>query len=91
MSYISENEYVFHNRTKRFFDKAIKYTEGVLKSEMRNIGRISEDTGSEYYGMQHFITESNWDARELIDRIAVNVSKLLPKRKMTGLIIDESG
>ena len=91
MSYISEYEHVFHNRTKRFFDKAIKYTEGVLKSEMRNIGRISEDTGSEYYGMQHFITESNWDARELIDRIAVNVSKLLPKRKMTGLIIDESG
>ena len=58
---------------------------------MRNIGRISEDTGVDYYQMQHFITESNWDARELIDKIAGSVSSILPKRKMTGLIIDESG
>lgn len=58
---------------------------------MRNIGRISEDTGVDYYQMQHFITESNWKARELIDKVAVSVSSILPKRKMTGLIIDESG
>lgn len=58
---------------------------------MRNIGRISEDTGVDYYQMQHFITESNWDARELIDKVAGSVSSILPKRKMTGLIIDESG
>jgi len=58
---------------------------------MRNIERISEDIGADYYQMQHFITESNWDARELIDKVAGSVSSILPKRKMTGLIIDESG
>jgi len=58
---------------------------------MRNIGRISEDTGVDYFQMQHFITESKWDARDLIDKVAVSVSSILPKRKMTGLIIDESG
>ena len=58
---------------------------------MRNIERISEDTGVDYYQMQHFITESNWNARELIDKVAGSVSSILPKRKMTGLIIDESG
>lgn len=89
--HISDYESVFRNKTKRIFDKAIKYTEGVIKSDMRNIERISEDTGVDYFPMQHFITESNWDARELIDRVAVNVSSILPKRKMTGLIIDESG
>jgi SRSO17 transposase len=89
--HISEYESVFRNRTKRFFDKANKYTEGIIRSEMRNIGRISEDTGVDYYQMQHFITESNWDARELIDKVAGSVSSILPKRKMTGLIIDESG
>jgi SRSO17 transposase len=41
--------------------------------------------------MQHFITESNWDDRLLIDQVAVEVSQVLPKRKLTGLIIDESG
>ena len=58
---------------------------------MRNIGRISEDTGVDYFQMQHFITESKWDARDLIDKVAGSVSSILPKRKMTGLIIDESG
>jgi SRSO17 transposase len=82
--HIAEYESVFRNRTKRFF-------EGIIWSEMRNIGRISEDTGVNYYQMQHFITESNWDARELIDKVAGSVSSILPKRKMTALIIDESG
>jgi len=58
---------------------------------MRNIERISEDTGVDYFQMQHFITESNWNARELVDQVSRNVSSVLPKRKMTGLIIDESG
>jgi SRSO17 transposase len=41
--------------------------------------------------MQHFITESNCDARALEDQVALKVSSVLPKRKLTGLIIDESG
>lgn len=45
----------------------------------------------DYFQMQHFITESNWDARELIDQVAREVSSILPKRKLTGLLIDESG
>ncbi len=89
--HVSDYETVFRNRTKRFFDKAKTYTEGVIKSDMRNIERISENTGTDYFQMQHFITESNWDTRELIDKVARSVSSLLPKRKMTGLIIDESG
>jgi SRSO17 transposase len=58
---------------------------------MRNIERISEDQGIDYFQMQHFITESNWDARGVIDQAAGTVSSVLPKRKMTALIIDESG
>jgi SRSO17 transposase len=41
--------------------------------------------------MQHFITNSNWDEREVIDRSAIQTSQSLPKRKLTGLIIDETG
>ncbi|QQS52759.1 MAG: IS701 family transposase [Bacteroidota bacterium] len=58
---------------------------------MRNIERISEDLGANYHQMQHFITESNWDHRVLINQVAQEVSQVLPKRKLTGLIIDESG
>ncbi len=46
---------------------------------------------SDYYRMQHFITESNWSARQLMDQVACGVSATLPKKKLTALIIDESG
>jgi SRSO17 transposase len=41
--------------------------------------------------MQHFISHSNWNERKVIDRSAIQVSRSLPKRKLTGLIIDETG
>jgi len=44
-----------------------------------------------YFQMQHFITESNWSAHQLMDEVAREVSDVLPKNKLTALIIDESG
>lgn len=82
---------LFCNQTKRFFDKAEQYTKGIVQSELRNIERISEDLDANYHQMQHFITESNWDARSVIDQFSREVSSILPKKKLTGLIIDESG
>jgi SRSO17 transposase len=59
--------------------------------KLQNIERISEDLDADYHQKQHFITESNWDARSVIDQVSREVSSILPKRKLTGLIIDESG
>ena len=58
---------------------------------MRNIERIRENLNSNYFQMQHFISESNWDGRSVIGLVAQEVRQILPKRKLTGLIIDESG
>jgi SRSO17 transposase len=60
-------------------------------SELTNIERISEEMFANYHQMQHFITESPWDYRALMDKVAVDVSRSLPKRKLTGLLIDKSG
>ena len=84
-------EHIFRNRTKTFFDKAELYTKGIVQSQLRNIERISEDLNASYDQMQHFITESNWDERAVIEQVSSEVSSILPKRKLTGLIIDESG
>lgn len=89
--HLIEYKQLFCNRTKRFFDKAEQYTKGIVQSELRNIERISEDLDANYHQMQHFITESNWDERSVIDQVSREVSSILPKRKLTGLIIDESG
>lgn len=90
-SYLSDYEQVFRNKTKRFFNKAQTYCRGIFMSELSNIERISEEMFANYHQMQHFITESPWDYRELMDQVAKDVSNSLPKRKLTGLIIDESG
>lgn len=60
--HVSEYQCLFRNKTKNNFSKAEKYTEGVVQSHARNIEQISEDTGADYHQLQHFITESKWDA-----------------------------
>ena len=62
-----------------------------MQSELRTIEHISEDLDAKYHQMQHFITESNWDERAVIDQVSREVSSILPKTKLTGLILDESG
>lgn len=90
--YLSDYQWIFQNRTKKFFDKARQYTQGLLVSQLRNIEQISDTLGTtDYFQLQHFITESNWSAQNLIDLAAKQTSKALPKRKLTGLIIDETG
>jgi SRSO17 transposase len=89
--HLSVFEHFFRNKTKVFFSKAESYTQGIVKTDMRNIERISENIRTNYFQMQHFISESNWDGQAVIDKVAQEVSKTLPKRKLTGLIIDESG
>jgi len=89
--HLSEYQHIFKNKTKQFFDKAEIYAQGLLMSENRNIEKLTEEMNVDYYQMQHFITDSNWSSSELIDQVAREVNALLPKRKLTGLIIDESG
>ena len=88
---LSDYEHIFRSKTKRFFDTATVYCKGVIMSELSNIERISEEMFANYPQMHHFISESPWDHRKLIDQAAQDVSRNLPKRKLTGLIIDESG
>jgi SRSO17 transposase len=64
---------------------------GIVQSQLRNIEQIAEDTGADYLQMQHFITKSNWDARAVINHVAADINTFLPERKLTYLIIYESG
>lgn len=81
----------FKNKTKSNFEKVHLYIEGKVTSELNNIERISETLDTEYHAMHHFISDSNWDARAVMDQVAKDVSQSLPKQTLTGLLIDESG
>ncbi len=64
----------------------------MLISQQRNVEQICDSlSGTDYYKMQHFITESNWSAREVVDLAAKRANRELPRHKLTGLIIDETG
>jgi len=76
------------------------YVEGLIKTEhgKRNMERLHEELdmdGDGYQKIQQFITDSTWDASELIRKIAQNTSKLYANQegydvKDVGYIIDES-
>jgi SRSO17 transposase len=90
-SYSIEYQDLFKNKTKSNFEKARSYVGVLVVSKLKNIERISETLDVCYHQMQHFITEAAWDHRAVMDRVAKDVSAAMPKFKLTGLPIDESG
>jgi SRSO17 transposase len=92
VDYLSEYQDIFRSKTKKFFDKAQQYTRGVLVSHRCNIEQISDNLHeSDYFQLQHFISDSNWSYRDAIDVAARQTSDSLRKVKLTGLILDETG
>jgi len=92
VNYLSDYQEIFRNKTKKFFDKAQLYTQGILVSHRCNIEHITDNLAEpNYFQMQHFITDSNWSYRDAIDIAAIQTSNSLRKVKLTGLILDESG
>jgi SRSO17 transposase len=92
VDYLSGYQDIFRNKTKTFFDKAQSYSQGILQSSTRNIEQVCDSLlDQDYFQMQHFISDSKWSFRDAIDIAAKQTSIALPKKKMTGLIIDETG
>ena len=89
--YLSDYQRLFKSKTKSNFDQANQYIEGIVLSDLNNIERINETLGTQYHQLQHFISDSNWNARSVIDQVARDVSQAFPKHTLTGLLIDESG
>lgn len=89
--YIIEYQGFFKNKTKRNFDKAQLYVEGILLSDLNNIERINETLDEDYHRMHHFISDAKWEARTVMDKVAGDVSRVLSNQKLTGMLIDESG
>jgi SRSO17 transposase len=64
---------------------------GLFQSDYSNIERISEVLpDADYNQIQHFISESPWDAKALMDRVASDSSSLFSNENSVFLEIDES-
>jgi len=73
-------------------DHARHYLSGLLGTQRRkNIETIENDvSGSDYQGMEQFISSSPWDHRALLDDVARDADQILGHDTDTGFFIDES-
>lgn len=71
---------------------AIHYISGLLGTQRRkNIETIENDvSGSDYQGMEQFISSSPWSYREVMDHVAQDADQLLGDPDEAGFYIDES-
>lgn len=68
------------------------YLSGLLGTQWRkNIERIEEDVaGSNYQGMQQFITDSPWEANALLSGVAKDANALFGNHRDSSSYLDES-
>lgn len=68
------------------------YLSGLLGTQRRkNIEVIGEDVaGSNYQGMEQFISSSPWEHHKVMDQVAMDANALFGDEELTGLYIDES-
>jgi len=90
--YLPDIQDIFQVGKHNVSNKALSYIKGLWPSRLSNLEKIAE-TGlpDDYYQLQHFISDSPWDAQELMDHVSKQVSSNMPNQKLVGLHIDESG
>lgn len=79
-------------RTRPSTSTARKYLRGLLQTERRNMERMEQavpDTNEQ--ALQHFISNSPWDAEAVMRQVARSADALLGGHDDTLLVIDESG
>ena len=67
------------------------YMCGLIQADRSNIERMEEHVPeADYEALQHFISNSPWDARAVVDRVATESDAILGGTGRTGLLIDET-
>jgi len=82
----------FKSRTKDQSGNLLLYFKGLFQGKKRNIERMGESVNeSDYYALQHFISEAPWDQRAVMDQVSQEINTLLQTEQTPiGFIIDES-
>lgn len=96
-TFIDEYTDVFTSRTHSTVEKAKQYVSGLFQAEKSNIEKMSEAVKeSNHQNLNHFISQSPWEADALMTRVGHDVEQELQTvAQRTGqplcYIVDESG
>lgn len=88
---------LFSSRTHSCVDQATQYVSGLFQAEKSNMEKISETVaGSEPQNLNHFISQSPWNAETVIRQVGRDTTQVLQDvahqtGQPIGYILDESG
>jgi len=69
-----------------------QYLSGLMQARKKNMERMAEVVPeSDEQALQHFLSNSNWDERGVLDQVALETDVLLGGTHESALLIDESG
>lgn len=92
MTFCNEFSSCFRTRTHDSTGRAIEYLKGLMQvSKKKNMERMAEVVpGSDYQALQQFLSDSPWDERAVLEKVALEVDNLLGGHEDTVLAIDET-
>jgi SRSO17 transposase len=81
----------FQRGTRSVALQAHLYLKGLMQAHRKNMERMEEVVpGCDYQSLQHFVSHSQWEARAVLDQVAVEADRLLGGSADSGLLLDES-
>ena len=82
----------FQSRTRRVHEQAKQYLCGLMQARRKNMERMAEVVvDSDEQALQHFLSNSPWNERPVLDQVAREADALLGGTPDSALLIDESG
>jgi SRSO17 transposase len=81
----------FWRWTRSVAAQAQQYLQGLMQARRKNMERMEEVVPDcDYQSLQHFLSDSAWDARAVLDQVAVEADRHLGGSADSCLLIDES-
>jgi SRSO17 transposase len=81
----------FRRWTRSVAPQAWQYLQGLMQARRKNMERMEEVVPDcDYQSLQHFLSNSEWDARAVLDQVAVEADRHLGGSADSCLLIDES-
>ena len=81
----------FRLRTRDVRRQSQQYLQGLMQASKKNMERMAEVVpDSDEQVLQHFLSNSTWDERGVLDQVALGADALLGGSEDSALLIDES-
>ena len=82
----------FRLKTRDVALQSKHYLQGLVQSPKKNMERMVEVVpNSDEQALQHFLSNSNWQERPVLDQVALEADQLIGGAEDSALLLDESG